>query len=291
MELKITPQNWQAVIKDRTNVIAVNYDFLLIEDLKLLPKFNFPFKINIAIVVICTNGSARGKIGLKSFTAEAPCLYHILPDQTIQQEFISDDFNGYAIVMSQRFIDSLFHEPQRQLAIMRYSVENQCYPMNREDLRLFITYYKSMKQIAGLTDNLYRLEILRHLTLVIFYVSDHYNKWLPEKTATTPQALLANRFMELVKENFKRERQMSFYAGKLCLTPKYLSLKIREITGKSAADWIDDFVILEAKALLKSTHMTVQQISDELNFPSQSFFGKYFKRLAGVSPNEYRKKV
>jgi AraC-like DNA-binding protein len=57
----------------------------------------------------------------------------------------------------------------------------------------------------------------------------------------------------------------------------------------SAKKWIDDYVIWETKALLKSTNMTVQQISDELNFPSQSFFGKYFKRLVGLSPLEYRK--
>lgn len=63
---------------------------------------------------------------------------------------------------------------------------------------------------------------------------------------------------------------------------------VREVSGKTASEWIDNFVLLEAKVLLRSTHMTIQQISDELHFPSQSFFGKYFKRLAGVSPKEYR---
>jgi AraC-like DNA-binding protein len=76
----------------------------------------------------------------------------------------------------------------------------------------------------------------------------------------------------------------------LSLTPKYLSQIIKASTGKSANEWIDEYVMLEAKALLKSTTMTIQQISDELNFPSQSFFGKYFKRCEGVSPKEYREK-
>jgi AraC-like DNA-binding protein len=82
----------------------------------------------------------------------------------------------------------------------------------------------------------------------------------------------------------------TFYADRMCFTPKYLSKVIKENSGKSANSWIDDYVILEAKAMLKSTNMTVQQINDELNFPSQSFFGKYFKRIVGVSPKEYKRK-
>jgi len=63
---------------------------------------------------------------------------------------------------------------------------------------------------------------------------------------------------------------------------------VRNVSGKTASDWIDNFVLLEAKIMLKSTNLTIQQISQELNFPSQTFFGKYFKRLSGVSPKEYR---
>lgn len=63
---------------------------------------------------------------------------------------------------------------------------------------------------------------------------------------------------------------------------------IKKLVERYSSDWIDDYVILEAKALLKSGKLTIQQISDELNFPSQSFFGKYFKRIAGVSPKEYK---
>jgi AraC-like DNA-binding protein len=96
------------------------------------------------------------------------------------------------------------------------------------------------------------------------------------------------RFLELAEKHFKTERQVGFYAEKLHITPKYLSQIIKANTGKSANDWIDDYVMLEAKALLKSSKLTIQQISDELNFADQSIFGKYFKRLEGVSPKEYR---
>ena len=71
--------------------------------------------------------------------------------------------------------------------------------------------------------------------------------------------------------------------------PGYLSTVVRTCTGRTASEWIERHVAQEAKALLKSTNMTVQQISNELNFPSQSFFGKFFKRLTGLSPKEYRR--
>jgi len=100
--------------------------------------------------------------------------------------------------------------------------------------------------------------------------------------------LLLDNFLEVLQKHYKVERGVDFYADKLCLTPKYLSTVIRQTSGKTAGEWIDEYVMLEAKALLKSTKMTIQQISDELNFPSQSFFGKYFKRLEGVPPKVYR---
>jgi AraC-like DNA-binding protein len=289
MEVKITPQNWRQYVANKDNVIAVNNDFMLVEDLQLLPTFNFPFKINMMIVAICTQGSTRYGINFKTYESKAPCISIISQNQTLQEEYISDDFQGYAIVLSQQFIDNLFHDMQR-MGIMLHVAENPVRPISGEELDMFVTYYKTIKKIIELNKGPYLSETLRHLTMAFIYASDFHDKLLSENTMASTQQILTNRFMELVKKNFKHERKMSFYADKLCLTPKYLSLKIRDITGKSAADWIDSFVMIEAKALLKSTNMTVLQISDELNFTSQSFFGKYFKRLAGMSPKEYRER-
>ena len=102
--------------------------------------------------------------------------------------------------------------------------------------------------------------------------------------------MLVEKFLHLAQSYYKEQRGLEFYADKLCITPKHLSKIIKETTGKPANDWIDEHVALEAKALLKSTNMTISQISDELNFPSQSFFGKYFKRVTGMSPSEYKGK-
>ena len=104
-----------------------------------------------------------------------------------------------------------------------------------------------------------------------------------------------NRNQEIVKElvrtvvmNYHTERNVSFYADKMHLSPQHLSTTIKKITGKTLTDIISSFIINDAKAKLRSTEMTIQEIAYSLNFPDISFFGKYFKRYTGMSPKQYR---
>lgn len=96
-------------------------------------------------------------------------------------------------------------------------------------------------------------------------------------------------FMSLLQQNFRQHRSVGFYADKLFISAKYLSLIIKEATGRTATEWIDHFVILEAKNLLRYSGRNIQQIAYDLNFHNQSAFGKYFKHLTGLSPSEFRK--
>lgn len=96
-------------------------------------------------------------------------------------------------------------------------------------------------------------------------------------------------FIRLVHAEFSRERSVAYYASRLCMSPKYLSALVREATGRTAARWIDDYVVMEAKNLLLYSGKNVQQVAYALNFPNQSAFGKYFKHLTGMSPTEFQK--
>ena len=94
--------------------------------------------------------------------------------------------------------------------------------------------------------------------------------------------------MELLQIYHKEQRSVGFYAEKMHITPKYMSSMMKQISGRSAAEWIDEYVILEAKNLLKYSGMSIQEITYFLNFSTQSFFGKYFKQHTGMSPSQYR---
>ncbi len=103
----------------------------------------------------------------------------------------------------------------------------------------------------------------------------------------THRMVTLNAFFELVEQYFTSRRNVGFYAEKLCLSPKYASQVIRQASGKLPGDWIRERVILEAKLLLLDGRHNVQQVSNALNFPTQSAFGKYFKQATGMSPKEY----
>ena len=99
------------------------------------------------------------------------------------------------------------------------------------------------------------------------------------------------QLVNLLRENYRTERSVEFYANEMNLTPKHLSRVVRTYSGKSVHQWIDDFVVLEIKNLLKYSDMSIQQISYELNFPNPSFMGQYFKRITGKTPGEYRRDI
>lgn len=288
MEKVITPLNWQSDFKDNIDVKSIENDFILFENINIFPSFKYPFKVDVTTALLCLKGSITGSINMESYVAKAPCFIIIMSEQILQYEDISDDFEGLFLVLSKRFSDSLFSGIQEKIPLHLSVRKTPVIPLSEEALEIMKTYYAMFYKIEAQKENPHRLEIVKHLTLAFFYHTGSQIHKLPEKEKKSKQEVLLERFLNLVEIHHNEERSVGFYADKLCLTPKYLSTAIRKSSNKTAAEWIDEYVLLEAKAMLKSTNMTIQQISDELNFPLQSFFGKYFKRLTGVSPKEYR---
>jgi YesN/AraC family two-component response regulator len=118
---------------------------------------------------------------------------------------------------------------------------------------------------------------------------DEQKTKIQTKPATRKDEIF-HMFIREVEKNYKMERNVTFYADKLCISPKYLSSVIHDVSGRYATEWIDGFVILESKAMLKSNGNTIKEICNKLNFANQSFFAKYFKQHTGLTPKEYRNK-
>jgi AraC-like DNA-binding protein len=120
--------------------------------------------------------------------------------------------------------------------------------------------------------------------------------WFKSLTQNPPQnhapssrsRVIYENFLKLVTEYHTQYRNVGFYADKLSLTPKYLSKLVKNESGRSAPEWIDAYVILEAKNLLKHSNIAIKEIVYKLNFPNQSVFYKFFKMRTGMTPSEYR---
>jgi AraC-like DNA-binding protein len=288
MDKKILPFNWRSELENMQDIDSIGNDLILLNKPVIISAFDYPFRVDVVTAIICISGTTRGNINLRPYATQSPCLIILLPGQILQYEYISEDFSGLFVVMSKRFLDSLGIQERLPL---RFSVNNDPYiPLSVEELEPIITYYTMLQRAIRIKDHPYRIEIAKHLTMVFFYGAGHTFHKLSENKEQSRQDMLVEKFLNLVQEHYREQRGLEFYADKLCLTPKHLSKVVKENSGTSASDWIDNHVALEAKALLKSTNMTIQQISEELNFPSQSFFGKYFKRVVGVAPKEYKRK-
>ena len=281
--------NWREKFED-LDLDSIGKDFILLEKNLFKSTFDYPFKIDVTAIIIGVEGTIECSINLKPVKAVAPCFLVLLPDQILEHKSVSSHFSGYMIVMSKKFANNLLPNAQDQLPLF-LSVRNKpVVELDAEGLEGMINYYNMLKRIVKVKENPHRLEVARYLTLAFFYgIGFHIHETDSGKKSTHYEKLV-EKFMALVQTHYKQERSLEFYADLLFLTPKHLAKVIKETTFKTANNWIDEFVILEAKALLKSTNMTAQQISDELNFSDQSFFGKYFKRHTGMSPREYKGK-
>lgn len=137
--------------------------------------------------------------------------------------------------------------------------------------------------------NPYNLQIVQNALLTLAYECvGVITKTDNIEPPSSKKEAIFNSFINLVSQKHKQEHSVTYYADKLFITHKYLTRVVEEISHKPAKRWIDEYIALEAKMMLRSTQKTIQEIADELNFPDMSFFGKFFKRMAGISPKAYR---
>jgi len=162
-------------------------------------------------------------------------------------------------------------------------------PLSAEQHQKFKTYFDLVHE-KSLETAPHTTQIIRSLSYVILHEIDDVHQSLdPAPSQGEDQdSHILSRFKTLLAKHFLKERQVSFYADKMHLTPKYFSTVIKEVSGKTAGAWINEMLLLEAKAHLQRKDLTVAQIAYDLNFSDPSHFGKFFKKHTGMSPAQYR---
>ena len=283
----ILPFNWRQEVENLVEN-AIDNDIILLDKPFISSAFQYPFKVDVTAIIICIKGTTEGIINLKPYTTNEACFITVLPGQILEYKSVSEDFSGLFIIMSSKFTDSLITNVADRLPLLLAVRDNPVINLDEEALEGMIKYFNLLKKVIRVKEHPYRLETVRYLTLAVFYGGGVFFHNVSDNKKMTHRETIVDKFLRLVQIHYKDERGLEFYANKLCITTGYLSKVIKETSRKPANDWIDEHITLEAKALLKSTDMTIDQISEELNFPSQSFFGKYFKRITGMSPSEYK---
>lgn len=262
-------------------------DLEILDNDTILKGIRFPHKVSKVTQVIIAAGEISCILDFYSYTLKAPSMAIFFPGQVIESLEASDDFRCFGMAMTEEFTDSLNLPVSFQERLSFKS--KHFYSLNQEGVEAFGNCFSMVKSIISQEGHPYKEEIIRHLFSAYYYGIGYYvHNSRQQKSVMTGQQEVCEKFISLASEHFKEHRDIGFYADKLCMTNKYLSALLKQETGMTALEWIERFVVLYAKGCLSSTTMTIQEISDELDFPSQSVFGKYFKRVEGISPKAYR---
>lgn len=284
-------------IQDYYNVDGLSDQFFIIdsssqeiEGRRQTTTTDFPARLDIIMIILCEEGWLNMTLGYDNYTIRKNDFMHILPKSVFQVIGVSPDFRARTICIQPDFFD--FRVERLTFDIYNVLRESPCHtlPPSKMELVTFLLNY--IKEIIQDKNNTLRKEIVHNALSIMFYETS--NLLLSEDagqqkgTSNSGEDIL-RKFLKEIEMSYHKERSVQYYAGKAFLTPKYFASLIHRLTGKRAKDWIDGYTVMAAKAMLKSSYLTIQQISYELNFATPSHFGRYFKHHTGISPLQYRK--
>lgn len=260
-----------------------------------LPERYQPMRLNVLMMVLTLEGSFEINLDYISYVIKPNSFVMIMPMHAIQFCSISKDFKGRLLIASKDFLeDCKVSSSNRPGSITNYMEirKNPYTELTPEETKKLEMCMQIVREKIRETSHFFHKELVQNafFGLLLELGNAMYAKRenLVRSTLSRKEELF-EQFLELLYRHCKEQHVVTFYADKLFITPQYLSLILKTLTGKSANKWIDDALIMEAKILLKAPQATVQQVADVLHFSDQSTFGKFFKKHMGISPMEYRK--
>lgn len=255
--------------------------------------FRFPCRIDAFIIGVGTEGETSVSFNLHEFRLKKYSMFIFTPKNILQvnsQQYFKAD----VIAISPDFMRRINIDIKNMMPLFLKFVENPTLALTPEESRSMRGMIAQIERETRGPETHFSFDIVSGLIAATIYkVGDimyHYLAEHPEGQNNSHNRAeeYFKQFTHLLGEHFREERSVGFYARQLCITPKYLTTLIKRISGQSVSEWIDNYVILEAKTLLKYSTMSIQEIAYYLNFPNQSFFGSYFKRNTGMSPSQYK---
>ena len=270
---------------------SLDEDLILLDRLAEAPFPREPRRMNFILIGLCTQGTVKYRMDMQERTITPGHMLIASERHVIDQYEASPDVEGLVMMISLSFYNEIVNNVSDLSTLFLFSHNHPVFELPAQYQTVFKSYFDVIKQRVKNTENRFRHDLVRALMLALFYeLSSVIADFQQVSTNRQTRAdIIFTTFIKMVEENSRQERRVGWYAQQLCITPKYLSEMVKQVSRRTPNEWIDSYVTLEARLLLKNTTMTIKQIAEELNFPNQSFLGKYFKEHVGMSPSEYRK--
>ena len=282
----------QRIKKEMRDVSYLSDDLVITSlDARSNTTAEHPVTIDGFSVIIMMAGEAVVSIDMKEYQVRPNNIVFFNPGSIIRTVRCSANAAAFVLAFSKSFVNEIQIDLSASLPVYMRFGKAPVLQVSEQDVAEIRQLFQLVKAMLLSDKERYRHEIIRSLFTTAFYLIIDINQ--REEQGGQKQGrceVLFSEFMKLLELHHKSRRNVGFYAKELNITPKYLSSAVKEVSRKTAARWIDEAVILEAKTLLKYSGMSIQEIAYHLNFSTQSFFGKYFKLHTGTSPSRYKRK-
>lgn len=270
-------------------------DFAVYADVKELPLSDCPAYLAEGVVGVCTGGTAVVDVFSTRRRISETDMVIIIPHQLVSMYDASEDFSMLFFRLPYPlFMDTMSGMCRMTPDFFFYMRNHYLVRLSHEEFERFRYFASVLSLRARAPRTVFRRESIILLLRVFFW--DVYAQF---KNDTDPGNILhythkeelVYKFFNLIAEHHLSVREVSFYADKLFISPKYLTMVVRDVTGKSAKDWIVEYTILEIKSLLRDTSMDIKDVVRKTCFPSQSLMSRFFRKHTGMSPSQYREQV
>ena len=249
---------------------------------------NYPCRLKAEIFVLCLQGDLEASIDLTRYKVRPGNFITIQPGTILQIYRVEGDLEIYFMGFSSNFISQ--SNLNKMAVDMHYAAKDTpIIELKEKPVDLLEDYFSLLLKTYNTCKPALNKHILNHLLSCVFMVvSAMYKDKVESKTNLSKAEQISKNFNHLVMQNYTTQRSVAWYAKKLGITPAHLSTIVKQTTDKTCVEIITSMVIMDAKAQLKSTGLSIHDIAYSLNFTNMSFFGKYFKRHVGMGPLEYR---
>ena len=258
------------------------------ESLKKYLKY--PVRLKCEILFLCMEGEIEATINTDLMIAKPNDLVILTPGSVLQIHRIETNSEFHILGFSQQYMEH--HNPNNIIPETLYIALGKAkLTIKSAEANMIKTHFIFLQQLYSSMDEetrkrvTYNIYLNAHTGISILYKHRGANTFSLSKNEQ-----LCRNFAQLVFYHYTQNKRVAWYAEKLKVTQVYLCTIVKQVTGKTCTDFISYMVIIDAKSQLKLSNLSIQQISDSLNFPNISFFSRYFKRYTGMTPLEYRNK-
>ena len=296
-ETLITPSKIKQMVPSGIS-LGIGDDFFITR-LQEKPQYaylQYPFRVDCYIAAYCVEGSVNCSVNLTDYHLTTGTLLLITPGNILrisQSDELDRNLRVTLICVSASYISNIGINPSKVLVEAVEVLRDPCIHLSDDEAEMLHKYVNLALDITK-TDSQFVKESIGGLVSSVFYqfagflANSKRREDMEKPVRTTRQRQMLEQFMKLAINDHAREHLVGYYADKMCVTPKYLSKIVKETSGRSVPDWLSELLILDAKNMLRHTDMTIKEISAKLNFPSQSFFFRFFKNHTGQTPTQYR---